>query len=91
MNEYLGIEVIKETSQVIKENSANTMEGSRQIGSEMNTLARLTTEINSAMAEIATGASQITSAVQTVNMTSTDNLSKINEMQDEVKSFKVDA
>lgn len=84
-----SIEIIKETSTVIKENSTKTMEGSKQIGAEMNILARLTTEINSAIAELATGATQITTAVQTVNSASTENLNNMNEMKEEVKTFKV--
>ena len=85
-----SIDEIKSSSDVIKENSAKTLEGSMEIGTEMNILANLTNEINDAMAEIAAGASQITAAVETVNSATATNMQEMQELRVDVDKFKLD-
>ena len=84
-----SIDNIKTSSENIKDSSAKTLEGSMQVGTEMQLLAELTTDINGAMAEISAGASQITSAVSSMNEATSMNMHKMQEMRNEVGKFTV--
>ena len=55
----------------------------------MRILADVTTEINNAMNEMATGTSQITSAVEEVNEASATNKNELENLDVEVANFKL--
>ena len=84
-----AISDIKTSTDTVKENTQVLLEGGKQIGEEMHILADVTSEINSAMNEMAAGSTQITKAIEVSQASSTENLDNISSLTEEVKLFKV--
>ena len=76
-------------SDTVRKESDELRVGGKQIGEEMRILADVTTEINNAMNEMATGTSQITSAVEEVNEASATNKNELENLDVEVANFKL--
>ena len=64
--------------------------GSQQVVKETSILNKITQEITNGMNEMATGAEQVTVAVNKVNELSEENRISIDELVNEVGKFKVD-
>ena len=65
------------------------LSGSNQITSEARNMNMITQEITSGMNEMASGAEQITEAVNTVNDLSTENKNSIAALLSELNKFKI--
>ena len=73
----------------IRVGSAEMLEGGSQIEQEMHNLADITAETTDNMSEIASGAEQITKAVEEVHKITQDNKRSIENLAAEVNKFKV--
>jgi methyl-accepting chemotaxis protein len=84
-----AISSIQESSEAVKENTNVLLEGGRKIGQEMTNLANVTSEITSAMNEMAAGSNQITKSVELCHNLSDENQSNLTDLKQEVDLFKI--
>lgn len=85
-----SISEIRNSTEVVRNNSITLLEGGKQIGEEIKLLADATSEISNAMNEMASGTEQITSAILNVNQDSEKNKESLNEVFTNISSFKID-
>jgi methyl-accepting chemotaxis protein len=81
---------LNEVTRMVKYCSAEMLDGSRQVIQESKNLEMMSEEISNGMNEMATGADQITVAVNRVNNISGENKESINILVGEVSKFKVE-
>ncbi|MDR0629929.1 MAG: methyl-accepting chemotaxis protein [Treponema sp.] len=84
-----SIEHLKEITGEVKGSATGMLGGSREVIQESRTLERLAVEIGNGMAEMASGAEQIDTAVHRVNDISAENKKQIEQLMNEVSRFKV--
>ena len=84
-----AISEIQDTTRIVKDGSMEIMEGGNQIGKEMTVLAGVTSQINNAMFEMASGTDLISKAVKTVTEESAENKSNIDVLNQKVSVFKI--
>ena len=82
---------LQEITGLVKDRSAEMLEGSQQVISEGNNLTTATREISSGISEIASGADHIDSAVERVHSITNNNKEHINTLSKEVEKFKVES
>jgi methyl-accepting chemotaxis protein len=85
-----SIESLNGITGEVKESAIGMLKGSHEVIQESKTLDQLTMEIGNGMAEMASGADQIDTAVQRVNDISVENKQQIELLMTEVARFKVE-
>ena len=80
---------IKESSDIVKNNSIMLLEGGKQIGEEMKILANTTLEISGSMTEMSAGSIQITKSVESAQNSSTENKQNLDSLKNEVSQFTI--
>lgn len=84
-----AISEIQKSTDVVKDNATLLLEGGRQIGLDMHTLADATREITESMNEMAAGSTQITKAVELCHNLSNENQTNLSDLKNEVGLFKI--
>ncbi len=85
-----SINILNEISMNVQRSSVEMLDGSSQVSREARNMTAITEEISGGMNEMASGADQITEAVNTVNMLANDTKVSIEALTAEVKKFKVE-
>ncbi|MDR0525070.1 MAG: methyl-accepting chemotaxis protein [Spirochaetaceae bacterium] len=85
--EYLG--KLNEISDIIKQDSAEMLNGSRAIMKESKSLEAITQQIAEGMSEMAGGAEDISAAVARVSSITDENKQHINMLIEEISKFKI--
>ena len=80
---------IQDTTRVVRDGSLEILEGGNQIGKEMTVLSGVTSQINNAMFEMASGTDLISKAVKTVTEDSENNKVNIDILNQKVSVFKI--
>ncbi len=80
---------IQETTRIVRDGSLEILEGGNQIGKEMTVLSGVTSQINNAMFEMASGTDLISKAVSTVTEDSENNKANIDILNQKVSVFKI--
>ena len=83
------ISEIKNSTDVVKENSSELLKGGKQIGSDMEKLASITAEINTALTAMADNTIQISQSVEIVDLSSEENVKNLEDMKQKVAAFRV--
>lgn len=84
-----AISDIKISSELVKDKTTELLEGGQQIGTEMNLLADVTTEITQSMNEMVAGAEQVTRAVEDVKIATEQNRLGFESVSNEVNKFTI--
>ena len=84
-----SINILNDITKNVQRSSVEMIDGTTQISKEARNMAVITEEINGGMNEMASGADQITDAVNTVNMLTLDTKHSIEALSQEVGKFKV--
>ena len=84
-----SISDIKDSSEIVKNNSVMLLEGGKQIGEEMKILANTTLEISGSMTEMSAGSVQITKSVESAQNSSAENKQNLDSLKEEVSRFKI--
>ncbi|MCR5698454.1 MAG: hypothetical protein K6G52_02305 [Treponemataceae bacterium] len=82
-----AISGIKNSTDVVRENTGVLLDGGKQIGKEMYNLANVTLEISNSMNEMAAGSDQIIKAVEICQNLSTENQGNLTNLKHEVGKF----
>ncbi|MBO4507187.1 MAG: hypothetical protein J5747_00945 [Spirochaetaceae bacterium] len=80
---------IQDTTRIVRDGSLEILEGGNQIGKEMTVLSGVTSQINNAMFEMASGTDLISKAVSTVTEDSENNKANIDILNQKVSVFKI--
>ncbi len=84
-----SIKGIDDKMTVLKNGSNEILDGGKQILNEMDSLAKVTLQINSAMNEMSSGAGHITSAINEVNNATNENKENIDNLKNVFTMFKL--
>ncbi len=85
-----SINEIKNSTDVVKNNTGLLLDGGSQIGQEMHKISDVTVEITDAMNEMVAGSGQITKAVELCQNLSNENQGNLDDLQKEVGLFKME-
>lgn len=84
-----SISEIQSSTDIVKNNAIQLLEGGNQVGREMNVLANVTAEISDSMNEMSAGSTQITKAITECQESSNENHENLNGLMKEVRMFVV--
>ena len=85
-----AIRDINVVTQEVRDGSEEMLRGSEIVVNEMHRLIELTNDITASMNDMASGASQINSAVKSVKVLAVENKESIHALSDELHVFKID-